>query len=246
MESYDVASVMESVFLFDTPYVSCNLSLVQNSYTLEFYASNWWVRGGFLSLAGKKTNLWLGLKRFSLRSLILARHETPNHALLGALIGLKTILLRQFMRLKPWARDRLDGLHRIALEGLCLDHETRTVAVHIRRTDKRLEATLTPTPAYAKGVAVALQQMESARDLVIFVMSDDVRVKHEFTNAVRGSHFTEKFSSVKVSYRISAPNARPDQNQFETADTIKSSMLRLLTDLRLIATSDVFIGTQSS
>jgi hypothetical protein len=156
------------------------------------------------------------------------------------------LLLRQFMRLKPWARRDLDGTHRVALEGLCLDHETRTVAVHIRRADKHWEATLTPTAKYAEGVAFALENMDRARHLVIFVMSDDPGVKGDFTKAVRESHLAEEFSSVQISFRISASDARPDQNPFESTNLMRSSLLRLLTDLRLMATSDVFVGTQSS
>ena len=115
-------------------------------------------------------------------SWIVQRQRGPS---LEQVIGLKSLLLRQIMRMKPLSRRRLDARHQAALDGLvCAETGANpnavTISIHIRRTDKSVEAIPVSTARYLEVFMLLRSKLrlDARRDLVtLHIMSDEPHVR---------------------------------------------------------------------
>ena len=170
---------------------------------------------------GNNENAERWLNRFRNRDVMLFR-------------TVKTLLYRDLLTVTPAMRAEID---RRFAEVVRYPGRRPWVAIHVRRGDKvrKHEADLTEARDYVRACVAA--GMADVQD--VFIMSDDPGAAREVEGnwTLFGGHRRTTF------HRRFDP-LRPDKTT--VAAHQRASFLHLLTDVRVMLESDVFVGTHTS
>ncbi|KAH9254050.1 hypothetical protein BASA81_007925 [Batrachochytrium salamandrivorans] len=231
----------EQVFSFASPSTTCNVfaSKCLQSRDRQCYSN------GYVQPNGKShyslVSDWNPV-RPKLVSVQRRLHKKNRHEY----AALRTQLTRESMRLRAEYKPKIDQQVQKHYANISLN-EVFTVAMHIRRTDKLFEeAERVHSKVFVAALLVAnrTHNLEN-KPMVLTVMTDDCRVKHEIAHELSSVIHTHQLAfSIRHGLKFRCETTRPDKSH--SSREVTASFFTLLVDLTLMVEADVFIGSQSS
>lgn len=177
------------------------------------------------------------------RGVSLKMLDTLKTLRLAYFLGARVEMSRFFLRLNRVARQDVDRL----FDAIWSSVSEYTIGIHLRRGDKKKETKPTEEKHYVKAAIQLMRDhppVDSSKTVTVVVTTDDSAAARSLQSCWKAMIPTRE---VRFIIRAEAAGKiRPDKLSQTNHEMVHSSTMDLLTDFKLMASANYFIGTASS